>query len=155
MIVSIYVTASGGSFIILIPNCFVVTSELSYLIFAHRGAKIPHAVSITLDLVTLLFTLAIGILFAPSVGGQWSCSQPDEEIYDCKYWARVNAAQSACIIIVLRSVSRIFISKLLLSNCVTSTIHFVLFVRDIMVFRREKRTIQRGLRLAEMPTRNV
>ena len=99
---SVYVLTAGGSFVPLIPHAFTAISQPIYLGFAYPGARIPHTVSITLDLVTLLFDLAIGILFAPSLGlaGQWSCSQQNEE-NECRVWNGIYAAQGASAIILL------------------------------------------------------
>lgn len=74
---SVYVLTAGGSFVPLIPHTFTAISQPIYLGFAYRNTRVPHIVSIALDLVTLLFDLAIGILFVPSLGlaGQWYCSQ--------------------------------------------------------------------------------
>lgn len=101
LVASICALTTGGSFLPIIPHAFTATSQITYLGFAYYCANIPHAVSITLDLVTLLFDLALGILFVPSIAvpSGWSCSQ-DYGGPECPVWIRIFEAQGASAIIL-------------------------------------------------------
>ncbi|KZP26333.1 hypothetical protein FIBSPDRAFT_928762 [Athelia psychrophila] len=115
----------SGYWWFFIPSTVYLAWQTCILVLAHRGVKITLPVAITLDLLMWLSAM-IFILFSFMVnaGFTYECDEPGGGYGGvCEdYWTafRLSIASEVITGIIL-------------------VIHFILFVRDIMVLRRAKR----------------
>jgi len=132
---AVYSIFLAGRFSLILPGSFIVLWDFVYLILVSRHVRVVQPVTITFDLCSWFIAGIIGGMSIPfGFWSEMSCAN-GETAAECDDWIHGN---------------RILIASCILAFLLT-IVHFILFVRDIMVLRRQKRAVAKGIPLQHAP----
>ncbi|KIM78453.1 hypothetical protein PILCRDRAFT_588500 [Piloderma croceum F 1598] len=124
------ITLIGGLLLVL-PSSFIMFWDLVYLILVALHINVKHPVIIIFELCSWLLAVAMDVLSAPLAFWLhgWCASGDVDD--DCDNWKKGSRLAAASWILII----------------LLTIIHFVLFIRAIMVRRRKKRAVANGVPL--------
>ena len=140
--------------LLLAASIFTALWDTAYLATISARASIPHAVTITFDLLSWLLSISMTSTAAASTlwdEANQSCRTGDQ----CGDWRKVTAATiSACvlnlILVYVRRPKNKQDSEKTDSDATYRIIHFALFIMAIKAIQRDKKAAAIGVPLADV-----